>query len=263
MAQPAQQRPNRAATAERNAKIFNLKIAGVPEREIGREVGLSQSRVNKIVADETARRIGPLAEAYADQREAELTALWRATYREIVTAKSTADKLKAVETARRINESRRKLRGADAPEAMEITHTANLELSSEVTVGAVQAALASISLPADRMAHALSAAVAYLEASGSDQPYTPPATMSPGLGAAPYVDNGVMFIDGPPGSGLRYRVAATERQPGETVERPALLPARPADADVNTEELDLIEAEFADILEEANDDDPRDQEAAS
>lgn len=261
MAQPGQQRPNGAALAERNAKIFNLKIAGVPEREIGKQVGLAQSRVNKIVADEIARRVGPVTEAYADQREAELTALWRVTYREQVTASSPADRLRAIDRLLKINESRRRLRGADAPEAMEITHTANIELSAEATVGAVRAALDAVSLPPDRLAHALGAAVAFLDAAGSGETFTPPEPMSPGLAGAVYTEGGAQYIDGP--GDLRYRVVATERRPGPAVERPALMPARPADADVNTEELDLIEAEFADILEEADDDDPRDQEAAS
>ncbi|UXX95808.1 hypothetical protein N7U49_35455 [Streptomyces sp. AD2-2] len=257
MAQPGQQRSNRAALAERDAKIFNLKIAEVPEREIARQVGISQSRVNAIIAREVARRVGSAAQEYADHREAELIGLHRIAWREVIIAKSPADKLKAIETVRRINESRRKLRGADAPEAMEITHTANIELSAEVTVRAITTVLERLSLPPDRMAYALEVATAVLE--GGELP----APMSSGLGAAPYVDNGVMYVDGPPGSGIRYRVAATERQPGETVDRPALMPVPAADADVNTEELDLIEAEFADILEEADDDDPRDQEAAS
>ncbi|MFJ3772479.1 hypothetical protein ACIPX0_12365 [Streptomyces sp. NPDC090075] len=257
MAQPAQGRPNRAALAERNAKIFNLKIAGVPEREIGREVGLSQARVNEIVRAEVARRVGPVADEYADFREAELTALWRAAYREQVTAKSPADRLKAIETCRRINESRRRLRGADAPESMEITHTANMELSAEISVRAITTALERLSLPPDRMTYALEVVGAVLE--GGEVP--PP--MSSGLGAAPYVDRGVMYVDGPPGSGIRYRVAATERQPGPAVDVPALLPAPAADADVNTEELDLIEAEFADILEGDDDGPEGDQEAAS
>ncbi|MFF0015210.1 hypothetical protein [Streptomyces sp. NPDC005374] len=261
MAQPSQGRPNRAALAERNAKIFNLKIAGVPEREIGREVGLSQARVNEIVRAEVARRVGPVTEAYADQREAELTALWRVTYREQVTAKSPADRLRAIDRLLKINESRRRLRGADAPEAMEITHTANIELSAEATVGAVRAALDAVSLPPDRLAHALNAAVAFLEAAGSGETFTPPEPMSPGLAGAVYAEGGAQYIDGP--GDLRYRVVATERRPGPAVERPALMPAPAADTDVITAELDIIEAEFADLLEGDDDGPEGDQEAAS
>ncbi|MEV2227010.1 hypothetical protein AB0H69_00305 [Streptomyces phaeochromogenes] len=268
MVQPPQQRTNGARRAERDAKIFALKVAGVPEREIGREVGLAQSRVNAIIHTEIARRIGPVAEEYADHREAELVGLWRTAYREAVNAKTTADRLKSVETCRRINESRRRLRGADAPEALEITHSANIELSSEVTVGAVRAALDSISLPPDRLAHALDVAGVFLEATASGEPFTAPAPMSSGITAAPYIDNGAMFIDGP--GGMRYRVVATERQPGETLDRPALPPARmpdegEADPDVILHEIEVIEAEYADLLEEVEDDDgpEGDQEASA
>ncbi|MEV6542291.1 hypothetical protein [Streptomyces sp. NPDC051665] len=259
---PPQARPNPAALAVRDAKIYRLKIAGLTERAIAVEVDLSPTRVHEIITEQIAAHIGPVAQEYADHREAELDALWRAAHREIVTAKTSAERLKAIEAARRVNESRRKLRGADAPEAMTITHTANIELSSEAAVGAVKAALASITLPPDRIEHAISAAVAFLEASGSDQPFVPPAPLSSGLGTAPYVDSGAMYVDGPTGSGLRYRVVATEHQPGETADRPALMPAPPADAesedpDLITRELDLIEAEYAEILEEVDDDDDR------
>ncbi|EPD65603.1 hypothetical protein HMPREF1211_02158 [Streptomyces sp. HGB0020] len=70
-----------------------------------------------------------------------------------------------------------------------------------------------------------------------------------------------MYVDGPPGSGLRYRVVAAERQPGERADVPALLPAPSADTDEREDpdliihELDLIEAEYAEILEEVDDDD--------
>ncbi|WP_020121810.1 hypothetical protein [Streptomyces canus] len=266
MTAPPQRRGNGARRAERDAKIFALKIAGVPEREIGREVGLSQSRVNTIIAQEIARRIGPVAEEYANQREAELVGLWRISYRDAVNATTVADRLKAVETCRRINESRRRLRGADAPEAMEVTLTKQLDLASEAAVGAVKAALDAIALPPDRAQHAISAAVGFLEAAGAGEPFVAPETMSSGSTAAPYIDNGAMFIDGP--GGLRYRIASVENQPGEAVDRAALPPARTAEdeapADAIIEELDLIETEYAEILEEAEDDGPEgDQEAAS
>ncbi|WP_405906344.1 hypothetical protein OG742_11400 [Streptomyces sp. NBC_00828] len=265
MAAPPQARPNPAQHAERDAKIYRLRIAGLTERAIAAEVELSQPRVHEIITEQVAEHLGPVSEEYADHREAELDALWRVAHREVIIAKSTADRLKAIETCRRVNESRRRLRGADAPEALEITHSANIELSSEVTVGAVMAALEHVSLPPDRRTAALEVAGAFLESTASGEPFTPPEPISSGITAAPYIDNGVMFIDGP--GGLRYRVSAVENQPGSTVDRAALPPAeRPADdADVVTEELDLIEAEFAEILEEVEDDDEpeSDQAAAS
>lgn len=212
MVQPAQQRPNTAMHAERDAKIYRLRIAGLTERAIASEVDLSQPRVHEIITEQVAAHIGPVAEEYADHREAELDALWRVAHREVITAKSTADRLKAVETCRRINESRRRLRGADAPEAMEVTLTKQLDLASEAAVGAVKAALDAIALPPDRAQHAISAAVGFLEAAGAGEPFVPPEPVSSGSTAAPYIDNGAMFIDGP--SGLRYRIASVENQPG-------------------------------------------------
>ncbi|MFJ8490381.1 hypothetical protein ACIRBZ_18790 [Streptomyces sp. NPDC094038] len=97
---------------------------------------------------------------------------------------------------------------------MEITHTANVELSSELAVGAITAVIDSIGLPPDRRARAFEVLGAYLEATATGEAFAPPPPVSSGIGAAPYVDNGAMYIDGLPGSGLRYRVARTERQPG-------------------------------------------------
>lgn len=245
MGAPPQARGNRAARAERDAKIFNLKIAGVPERAIAAEVGISQARVNEIIRAETVRQVGPLAEAYADQREAELIGLHREAWRSMIRATSTGDRLKAIETLRKINESRRRLRGADAPEALSIALDARVEVDAELTARAITTVLERLQLPPDRLAYALEVAGAVLE--GGELP----APMSSGMGAAPYVDGGALFVDGPPGSGLRYRVVATETQPGERADVPALMPAPAADADEDaTELLDVIDAEFADLLED-------------
>lgn len=139
MGAPPQLRANRAQHAERAAKIWRLKLAGLTERQIAAEVGLSQTRVNEIIAQQMTEMIGPLVGEYADHREAELQDLYTRAYRIAVDRNQADDvRLKAINQCKVLNESRRKLRGADAPESLAVTHTANIDLSADL-VGEVLA----------------------------------------------------------------------------------------------------------------------------
>ncbi|MCI3238216.1 hypothetical protein [Streptomyces spinosisporus] len=244
MGAPPQARPNAAQHAERDAKIYRLRMHGLTVREIAAQVDLGPTRVHEIITEEIAAHIGPVAEEYADHREAELADYQRRANAIYTMAADADTKLKAIDRLVKINAERRKLRGADAPEAMEVALSRRLDADAEITAQAITTALERLSLPPDRIAYALEVAGAVLE--GGEVP----APVSSGLGAAPYVDNGAQYVDGPPGSGLRYRVVATERQPGERADVPALMPARAADPDDATDLLDVIDAEIADLEED-------------
>ncbi|KUM69258.1 hypothetical protein [Streptomyces griseorubiginosus] len=133
MAAPPQQRPNRAQNGERDARIYSLRLANLTERQIAAEVGLSPTRVHEILAEQTAEHIAPVAEAYAAEREAELQDLYRKSYRLAVDpSTSDGEKLKALATCVKINESRRTLRGANAPQRTEITLSQQAELDADL-----------------------------------------------------------------------------------------------------------------------------------
>lgn len=145
MGAPPQARPNRAQHADRNTTIFNLRVAGLTERAIAAEVGLSQQRVHEILNEEIGARVGPAAEEYVTLREAELSALWKRAYTIMATADDADTRLKAMDRLVRINESRRKLRGADAPEALSIALDKRMDEESADVVVAVIAAVQAVS----------------------------------------------------------------------------------------------------------------------
>lgn len=222
MSAPPQRRPNKAKRAQRDEQIFRMKIAGKTEREIAAEVRLSQTRVNEILTAQVAARVGPPAEAYVAMREAELHDLWVRAHEILADKGSNADtKIKALTTAVRISESRRKLRGADAPDSLRVQLDHRVDEESAIIAEAIIAGLKAISLPPDREMYALEAAGARLKALEGDAAYEAPEPLPPEPAGTsvctPYTESGAMFIDGPPGSGIRYRVVATMRQPPPTV----------------------------------------------
>lgn len=250
---------SKAARAERDARIYALAVAGRTERQIAAEVRLSPARVHAIVAEEIGRRVGPPAEAYVARREAELHDLWSKAYDVLGSEGADADtKLKAIATALRVSESRRKLRGADAPEALSVQLDHRVDEETTVVVEAIMAGLKAISLPPDRERYALEAAGARLKAIEGDAVFTEPEPLPPEPAACtPYSENGVMFIDGPPGSRIRYRVVTVERQPPPTVSR-ADGPGGPSASraqqrDGAAEVLDVLadfEAEFGSLYDD-------------
>ncbi|MFF3204563.1 hypothetical protein [Streptomyces sp. NPDC002962] len=203
MAAPPQARPNTAQHADRNSKIFNLRVAGLTVRQIAAEVGLGPTRVQEILTEEIGARVGPAAEEYVTLREAELAALWKRAFTVMATADNDEVKLKAMDRLLRINESRRKLRGADAPEALTIALDRRVDEEATDVVTAVLAAVDAVTaaLPdldgtfrANLKTYALQVAGHALQTeSGGDPGPEPEAprqqlALPPGLSAGPPPD---------------------------------------------------------------------------
>lgn len=250
MGAPPQLRRRRAATAERDEKIFRLKVRGLTERQIAAEVGLSPGRVHTIIDQRIAAHLGPVADAFVAMRDAELADLWRKAQAQYVATEDPDTRLKAINTLRGLNESRRKLHGADAPEAMTVSLEHRIDEESAEVVEAVMAGLKAVSLPPDRQQYALEAAAARLKALEGGT-FTPPEPLPPLASApTPYVEDGQMFIDGP--DGLRYRVMAVEPQGAPAVTRLALPPGR---SDRPADDADDILSRARALLDEEDDDD--------
>lgn len=249
MGAPPQRRPNAAQRAERAEKVFRLKLSGLTERRIADVVGLSQSQVNKIVAQEAARRVGPVADEFVVMREAELQELWSRTFATMAAAEDADGRLRAVDRLVKINESRRKLRGADAPEALTVSLERRTNEETDAVVTAVLAALRVLRVDGERRQYALEAAAIVLR--GDPEPEAlPPAPAA----CTPYNEGGQLYIDGP--DGLRYRVMAVEQQASPTVSRLALPPGPSArarqrdDADAVLSALADFEQEFGPLDDE-------------
>lgn len=242
---------SKAARAERDARIYTLAVAGRTERQIAAAVGLSPARVHGIIAEEIGRRVGPPAEEYADRRDAELQMLWTRSFALVADATKDPDtQLKAMSTALRVNESRRKLRGVDAPEALSVQLGRRLDQETEVVTTAVLAALKVLRVEGERRTAALEAAAAVLGGSPEPEPL-PPAPVA----CTPYVADGGLYIDGP--DGIRYRVVAQERAPAPVVSQLALPPgpsaARAQQRDGADEVLEAL-AEFEEEFGPLDDD---------
>ena len=241
----------KAARAERDAQIYARALAGHTERQIAAEFGLSTGRVHAIVAEEIGRRVGPPAEAYAARRDAELQELWTRSFALVADpAKDPDTQLKAMTTALKVNESRRKLRGVDAPEAMSIQLERRNDQETEVVTLAILTALRVLRVDGERRTAALEAAAAVLRGDPEPEPLPP----APGM-CTPYVADGGLYIDGP--GGIRYRVVAQERIPSPEVAQLALPPgpsARKAQQrDGADEVLDAL-ADFEDEFGPLDDD---------
>lgn len=241
---------SKAARAERDARIYTLAVAGRTERQIAAAVGLSPARVHAIIAEEIGSRVGPPAEQYADRREAELQMLWSRSFALVADPANDPDtQLKAMTTALRVNESRRKLRGVDAPEALSVQLDRRTEQETDAVVSAVLTALRVLRVEGARRTAALEAAAAVLRGDPEPEPL-PPAPAA----CTPYVADGGLYIDGP--GGIRYRVVAQERAPSPVVSQLALPPGRSSGdrADSADEVLEAL-AEFEEEFGPLNDDD--------
>lgn len=251
MVAPPQLRRRRAATAERDERIFRLKVRGLTERQIAKEVSLSPGRVHAIIEQRIAAHLGPVVGSMVALRDAELDDLWRKAQAQYVATDDPEVRLKAINVLKGINESKRKLHGADAPEALTIALERRVDEESADVVEAVMAALAAVSLPPDRQRYALEAAGARLRAIEGAE-FTPPEPLPPLASApTPYNEGGQLYIDGP--DGLRYRVMAVEPQGPPAVTQLALPPG-PSARRPPRDDADSVIAAARALLEEEEDD---------
>jgi len=219
MAKPPQARSNGATVAEQMTKVFQLKLSGWSHDRIAAELGISHGTVANRLDAAITDLVGPAAHDYVDAREAELVDLFARAYRLAVTATDPDAKLKAIDRCVKINESRRKLRGADAPEAMEIALDRRNEVESEMVSEAIIAAMADLS-PAERAYRLELAARRMIELDGGTPEGPPPERPEPDADARP-------DVAGPykNGTAPAYVVHNGRRYRDEGEHRPADLPA--------------------------------------
>ncbi|MGW1786075.1 hypothetical protein ACWCQQ_44430 [Streptomyces sp. NPDC002143] len=245
--------------------ILSMAAAGVTVRRIAQEVGLAKSTVHDRLSLLLRTRTQRASDEFIAMREVRLEDLYRRAYGSLTRMEKDSDAWGPWDRCLRAEESLRKLKGADASEAMTIALERRAESEAEMTVTAILAAVDAVSLPDDRRAYVLEAASARLHAIKGD--FTAPEPMPP-LGAAPTpyrADDGQLYIDGP--EGLRYRVTAVEPQPAPTVDRPALPPGPSAGrerdgAEAVLAEVAKFEGEFGPLGEDEEDDEPEDDPAA-
>ena len=122
MVSPPQQKLSVGVVAGQQEQVFQLKLAGWSYQRIADHVGISVGTVSNRLKAAIADHVGPLAEEYVDTREAELSDLYAKAYRLAIDTKRDDDvRLRAINTCAKLNESRRKLRGADAPQALTVS----------------------------------------------------------------------------------------------------------------------------------------------
>ncbi|MFJ9626634.1 hypothetical protein ACIRU8_02930 [Streptomyces sp. NPDC101175] len=206
LAAPPQRHPDRAQRAERDARIFRLKIAGATERQIAADVGLSPARVHEIIADAIRDLVEPEVEELRkiaavrldDQRRTAYGVRSRPHY-VINSGKIVKDDagvpliddgpvLAANDQLRKIDEREAKLFGLDPKEPLEIT----LEGRADLTVNAITAVIDRLRLPPDRKAFALEAAAAAIE--GAPMPELPEPIPEPEDEPWPFRTDGTDYV---------------------------------------------------------------------
>ena len=161
-------RSAKSKIADEQERAFRMKLAGLTHDRIAAELGVSVGTVCNRLAAAIHDHVGPVADDYVAHREAELNDLYARAYRLVADAGKSDDvRLKAIARCQMINESRRKLRGADAPEALEVS----MEARADLTVTAITAVIERLQLPSEKKAYALEAAAAALD--GGPMPELP------------------------------------------------------------------------------------------
>lgn len=165
---PPQAEPNRAALAERDAKIMRLRIAGWTLARIADQVGLSVSGVHAVIQQRIAAEVQPAA---AELRALEITRLDDLLARAYTVMADTDTsgelRLKAIDRALRVAERRAKLLGLDSPVQLDVALDQRLDLEGAVVADALAAALEVLELDEEQRVAALEAAQARLLGSGS------------------------------------------------------------------------------------------------
>ncbi|WP_405581444.1 hypothetical protein [Streptomyces sp. NBC_01092] len=224
-------------------KILGLAAAGLPVRRIAAEVGMPKSTVQDRLSHLLRTRTQRASDEFVAMREVRLEDLFRRAYASLAGTEKGSDAWgRAWDRCLRAEESLRKLKGADAPEAMTIALERRVEEEATDVVAAVMAAVDAVTaaLPdldgafrAKLQMYALEVAGHTLKAEGGGDPGPAPEAPRPQLALLP----GASAAPAPP----RYR--------------------EPDSADAVLSELAKIQDEFGDLLDEEDDDGPEDDQA--
>lgn len=214
MGAPPQARPNTAINGERDVRILRMRVAGLTERQIAAEVGLSQPRVHTIIAEAIRSRVEPevddlrkLAQERLDDQRRSLNAVRTRRHYVVQSGKVIKDDdgipliddgpvLAANAALLKIDEREARMYGLDRLEA---AMAQRLELEAQVTTSAILNTLDDVmrALPDLDVRHrealrtwALERAQAHVDAfaedtDGAEVPWTEPPRAQLALMAGP------------------------------------------------------------------------------
>lgn len=256
MAAPPQARPNTAQHAERDARIFRLRLAGLTVRQIAAEVGLGPTRVQEIITEAVRDLVEPeveelrkVAAARLDDQRRTAHAVRGRPHYIVQSGKIIKDEqgrpliddgpvLAANEQLRKIDEREARLYGLDPKEPLEIT----LQARGDLTANAIETVINALQLAPERRVFALEAAAAALD--GSPLPPAPEPEEKPEAPSMPWPLKS---------DGVEYVVIGGVRYVKEGPHHPADLPAM--DGEI-VAEYDDPEPEVADGEPEPAPDEP-------
>lgn len=228
-------------------KILGLAAAGLPVRKIAAEVGMPRSTVQDRLSALLRTRTQRASDEFVAMREVRLEDLFRRAYASLAGAERGSDAWgRAWDRALRAEESLRKLKGADAPEALTVSLERRLEEEATDVVEAVLAAVDAVTaiLPdldgayrAKLKQYALEVAGRTLRSLDGGDPGPEPEVPRPQLALPPGPSAG------PPAAPKFER----------THDR----------ADDVLAQLAAIQDEYGDLLDEEDDDGPEDDQAAT
>ncbi|MFG2349450.1 hypothetical protein [Streptomyces phaeochromogenes] len=125
--------------------IIGMAAAGVPVRRIAQEVGMPKSTVQDRLTSLLRTRTQRASDEFIAMREVRLEDLFRRAYASLAGAEKGSDSWgRAWDRCLRAEESLRKLKGADAPEAMTIALERRVDEEAIDVVEAVMAAVDAV-----------------------------------------------------------------------------------------------------------------------
>ncbi|AZQ32632.1 hypothetical protein EJ357_03555 [Streptomyces cyaneochromogenes] len=175
-------------------KIIGLAAAGLPVRRIAAEVGMPKSTVQDRLTHLLRTRTQRASDEFVAMREVRLEDLFRRAYAVVATAEKGSDAWgRAWDRCLRAEESLRKLKGADAPEAMTIAlerriddeATDVVEVLLKVIPDALRAADLDGAFRAKLTQYALELASWHLRSTGGEDPGPAPEAPRPQLALPP------------------------------------------------------------------------------
>lgn len=163
--------------ARNDAQILRMSKEGKTVREIAAVLDVSKSQVHRRLHAAVRAEIAPVAHEYIDIEEGRLDHLWQALQPGI--AHREVD---AINAAIKLSARRCRLLGLDAPESIDVTHTANLDVTAELVADtlseSLNAAMDASGLPAARVGaltdYARSVATWVLGGREGERPEPPP-----------------------------------------------------------------------------------------